>query len=385
MKKIIVSILLLSLVGSAGFYAYLYFMKEGESLKAIAPQGAIGYVQFSDIEKNVEYVKETQLWQDLKKIDYDVILQKSDLTSAQRIFYQFFKEQVIPNTENPIVENFFSRDTALVIYPISLSSLEMSQLSPQNANAIIARLFSGLMLFTRVDPKVKFVDLFTSFLERFTNDISVSKEKYKNKTIHLISVEQIGLTFGLVRVDDVFVIGLGQQRIKEAIDVLKKDAPSLTEDPNFKKISESFVSQSGFEMAFDLEKFFILFEEQAKKIMQLNKEASGGTAKKIDEFFKGVTGLKGIGISSALGTIDQIKMDVFFDEKQLNTTMKQYLASCSSSENKTIAFVPQDVLGYQWTGCFDLLAYWDQVRGEMDQAKEGSRVQENFSAFEAKM
>ena len=51
--------------------------------------------------------------------------------------------------------------------------------------------------------------------------------------------------------------------------------------------------------------------------------------------------------------------------------MADYYRNCRSMENQTLAFVPKDVIGYQWGACLDLGAYYNEIMKELEGSESG--------------
>jgi len=77
----------------------------------------------------------------------------------------------------------------------------------------------------------------------------------------------------------------------------------------------------------------------------------------------------------------QAKTQLTYNLKEMKSEQADLLA-CPAGENRTIHFVPTDILGYQWSNCFKLEHYWRQIS---DEVKQLDPSQSKINEFEGKI
>ena len=68
--------------------------------------------------------------------------------------------------------------------------------------------------------------------------------------------------------------------------------------------------------------------------------------------------------------LSKIRLKVFFDPAALSPDRSADF-TCAPSENKTIGFIPADIIGYQWDNCFNMEQMWTELKSRMEKTSAG--------------
>lgn len=365
MKKIIIVILCLGVIG-AGIGIYLHMQKKGESIEAILPGDALLYVHLNDVEENLATISSMPLWKVIAGIDYDSLIKKSSLNPQQMMFINLIRGQFSEVLDNPLAKRMFGREVAFALFlpqvDVATLAQDMKALNPQ----VIEKLFSGLFLVTRIDPDLQFAEFISRFFKQYGANVSQGMSEYKGETIRTITLTDIGVKFGAVRLNDLLVMGIGETVARTVVDVVKGDKRSLAQDPRFLKAQAAVLDPSGMDGFVNLEVILQTIKNQTEKILnamggqeqdlQVRTQWQDGLAK--------VSGFKTFAFSSQLTPLMKFNGYVFFNPEEFDPDYAP-LYTCPAGPNETIGFVPREVLGYQWSNCFKLDHYWRQIKKEL--------------------
>ncbi|HQP10774.1 MAG TPA: DUF3352 domain-containing protein, partial [Candidatus Omnitrophota bacterium] len=382
MKKIIVIALCVA-IGIVAVGILLKTRTKGLAIESVLPQKPLVYVKLNDVEKNMKEISALPLGQALINADYDLLTRQNIITPQQGAFLQLIRTKMSEISTNPVMKQLFGREVAVAIYPLKqdMGELveEMKILNPQ----LVSELLSGVFLVTRVDPNVQFAEFFTRYLTQLGAKVSQGQVEYKEETLRTIFISGDPMRLAFVRLDDLLVIGISEATIRESIDVYKQGSHSLAKDPQFAKIRSSFLDPSSTVGFLDFETFWTLLKKQIQDIAGLSAPGPEKDViqKDLDDAFKRVDGFKTITMSSQLAQVIKVSSHVFFDPDELDAKYENFY-TCPAKVNETINFVPQDVLGYQWSNCLDLSYYWEESKREMLQK---GAPESALSEFEAKI
>lgn len=367
MKKIIVFLLCVAVIIGIGVGVFLKTKKSKFGVENILPQDVSIYVQFQDVEKNFEELTSMPIWKGMSNIDFDGLMKKNGWDGQQGMFLSLIKNQISDIVNNPLAKRLFGNEVAIAIYPLDgdlkLFTDDLKVFNPK----VIEELLSGLFLVTRVDADVQFAEFVSRFFKQFGSNVSQEQVEYKGEVIRTITVAGIGIKFGIVRLNDLLVIGIGEKAARISVDVYKRDKPSLAEDPQFAKIQNRFLKPSGMTGYFNFVELMKEFKNQGEKLISLGEGATGNVDLQVqwEKALSRMAGLKAFAFSSQLTPIIRVDSRLVFDPGALDAEYAP-LYTCPSGENKTIRFTPQGVLGYHWNNCFKLDYYWGQIVKEME-------------------
>lgn len=377
MKKLII-ILFCIVIAAVGITVYLQTQKEESSIENILPEGALVYVQLNDIEKNLKQMASMPFWKAISGINYDLLTRKNIIIPKHKAFIDLFRTQASQIVKSPMTKKLFGREVAFAVYPfdkdIGALVQEMKSFNP----GIIEEVLSGGFLATRIDPDVQFAELLSRSFSQYGANVSQGQIEYKGEIIRTITLSKVGVKFSFVRLNDVLVFGMGERAARMSIDAFKGNKPSLAQDPQFVEARSTFRGSSGMVGFLDFEIFMNLLKDQTKNLAGLaGGESEGMRARQqLEDVLAKMSGIKTLAFSSELGPIMKFNTRLLIDPRKTHPEYAHFY-TCPSQVNKTINFIPKEVLGYQWSNCFDLDYYWKEIKKEVERTSTAAlRVDE---------
>ncbi len=370
MKKLIIIVLCVA-IAAVGAFVFLKQQERGSAIENILPKGPLAYVQLNDVEKNLRKMSSIPFWKTIGSINYDVLIQKNVIGPQHKMLLDLIRTQFSQVLSHPMTKKLFGQQVALAIYPLDkdVDALvkDMKTFDPM----IIEELLSGLFLVTRVDPDVQLAEFLSRAFSKYGDNVSQGQVEYKGETIRTITIANVGVKFSFVRLKDVLVFGIGEKATRMSIDAYKGSKPSLAEDPQLAEALLTARDPSSMVGFFDFAVLLKTLRDQSENLSGLAGE--GSESDKVQERWNDVlskmSGLKTFAFSSGLEPIMRFNARFLTEPAKLDPEYAS-LYTCPSQTNKTIKFVPEAVLGYQWSNCFDLNYYWKELKKEMEQTDE---------------
>jgi len=372
MKKTILIFILLALIAAAGIGGYLYFNKPKDMLTDVLPQSPLAYVQFSDVEQGLKKLATMPVWISIRDLNYDLLQKESAGQGKQWQILKMVRDQILAITSSPVSKKLFGNEVAFAVYPpdkeIDVYLSDIKSMDP----ALAEELFAGFRLLTRVDRDVQLAEFTARFFNQFGDNVTRGEEVYKDETVHTITINNLGIQFGLVRLNDIMIIGIGGKAARSSIDVYKKDQSALSLDPQFVRLKKEYLEPSQLTALFNFKALGRFLEKQMESFMRVS---AGGDEQDFrrqgEEFMAQLSGFETLGISSQLEPVVRVSYHMLFDPKKLNPDFAE-IYTCPARENQSIRFIPKDVLGYQWNNCLNLGHYWQQLKMEMAQRPDST-------------
>lgn len=365
MKKWIL-VLVVVLMAGIGAGIFWQMQKARFSIEGVLPQGALLYVQLRDVEQNLNEMASMPFWQAVRDIDYDLLEKKGALSPQQGLFIRRIEGWLSEVATNPLSKRLFGRDVALAVYPPFQDMNALMRGTEILNPKVVEGLLSGIFLVTRVDPDVQFAELVSRLFNQHDANLSRGQLEYKGEIIHTITISNVGIKFGVVRLKDLLVIGVGEEAARLSVDVFKRDRPALAQDPRFDRVRKTFLAPSDMTGFFDFETFLALLKGQADKLIGLAGEDAESAMAQAQwrDILARMAGFKTLGFSARVAPLMKFSNYLLFEPGELSAEYAP-LYTCPPEENKTIRFIPKDVLGYEWSNCFQLDYYWGEIKKEL--------------------
>lgn len=381
MKRTIVIVLGAVFLACIGAGVFFYVSKPEVSPETVLPEGALFYVQCSDLKSALAKITSTRFWEMMKGLDYDFMMKSAGIRPEYRRIIKAVQEQISNPSIGAILEKFLGKEFALAIYPMELDPARISLLNKGEIVAALEQFLSTIVLVTRVGADVQVME---SLFDQLSN-LETETVKYEGHDIRLIVIPGAGVRIGFVRIKDFLIVGLGDRVLRRGVDVYRGKEETLAHDAFFRRVKGRFGGSWELNGYMDLSKMLGFFKGLVKNLKEQVSEggsAAGGMGhgrtryilRQLDNLFGQADAMEIFGFGARSGVVSEFKFDLFFDKGKVSPDMAALLA-CPASENKALAFVPQDIMGYQWSNCFDLEDMWNQFKKEITQAQEhGSPV-----------
>ena len=379
MKKLITLIVILLILGGA---AYFIFGLPGVSRlqpEAVLPEDALVYIHLEDVSGALEALKAMPLWQALGKINYKEISQTAQEPQLDLFIQQFKNWTHNPQTKQ-VFDTFFSKEVAVGLYPGNgdLNKLDLNAID--NLPQFLDTMVPNVYIVARVAADVQVAELASRAVSKFGDNMQKTSVNYKNYAIQILTEPKSQLHMAYVRIKDLLIIATSKEAIQKSIDAFLKATPALKDNPSLKNALASADSKAHLQTFWNMKQTFGLFENTARKAL-----AQAGSnvqdQKAVEDYFNVMRAFDYMGSSATWGALTKVRTSIHYDAGKLSAQARPHYADCRSLENRSLVFVPNNVLLYEWGACLDLKAYWDKGMEELH-AKNGAAAQQTIAAYE---
>lgn len=348
MKRTILAVISTVLILALVFVIYRTFIYK-LPIEEVIPAGPIFYMRVCDVEKNFEKFKVAQLWGNIKNIKVELLMKESGATEEQISQYKKLKTKLSRFTSGFLLNEFFGNEVALAIYPTNMEEL--------NANTLL-NIASDFILVTRIKTRAEFIEFISTLSSKFGNKIVNTKfEKYNGYEIAIIDLSD-ELSISYIKVKDLLVIGLGKKAVYACLNVVTKKSVPLSQDKDYKSAIRDLPKKT---QVISYQNFSLLYSglKQFLDLAVQNNMIPSQKQVQITEDLNKLSGFKTAVYVSEAGEVIKNKLVFTFDKYRIDPIfMKTY--SVRPQENRTLKFVPKNIIGYHWTNCFDAEFSWDQ-------------------------
>ncbi|MBU4333834.1 MAG: DUF3352 domain-containing protein, partial [Candidatus Omnitrophica bacterium] len=339
----------------------------------------------SAIKDNIDRIGATKLWKEISRVDYRSLMKESGADKKQIMMADLIISQLGSSNTQQILEYFFNDEVAFLIYPSGIDLSKITEFSEDTAAAIIEKLLTNVALVFRAGEEVQLADAISQVFNDFGAKVERGQIRYNKHTLYMIKVPSIGMEINYAKIDDIIIAGIGDVVAKRSYEVLDGTLPPLSKDARFSQASKKFYLDSDLEIYVNINKSIDLLHSQAKSLISLiakntqkviKADDKSGDSKiaqqnislaesRVDEFFKQLAGFNSIAASVKWEGLYESNFSLFFDKSRLSAELaKTY--SCPASTNKSLNFIPEDAIAYQWVNCLDLAVIWDQMQKQID-------------------
>ncbi len=356
--KVVLLIFLVLIVIVGGVFLYKRSTTPPLTVNAILPQQPVLFFHVKNIEQNLNEMSQTKFWKIMSGIDYIRIMREGGMDEKLIERYAQMKSQVFSEEFKLFMNMFFGREIACAVY-----SPEGSLVDSENMLNVVSKMY----IVTRLKPKVKFAEKFSGLLEKVDPNIVVEEVEHEKHKFYMISTKGMPFKICYTRIQDFLIIGLSEEVARKTIEIYKEKIPALKEDSLYQQVNSGATPQA------DL----LAYMNYARLVGDLKKQIMGWLGapedvhdvlrQQIDETFKQSSGFQTVSFSALLNPELKLKLNVYYNPAELAPEIKP-LYECQAQDNGTLQFVPQEVLGYQWSPCYDLDAYWRQSQDDLQRA-----------------
>ncbi|HOY08582.1 MAG TPA: hypothetical protein PLB05_00710 [Candidatus Omnitrophota bacterium] len=374
MKKVFLIVLMIAVIGlvAGGIFLYWQSTRPPLAVEAILPPQPLIFVHMKDIEKNLDEFSQTRFWQILKGIDYIKYIKESGGNEEALERYNTMMKQLFSEEMKIFVKTFLGKEVVLAVYPGKENSLDS-----QNMMEVASQTF----LVTRLKPELKFAEKFSGLMGKIDPNISVEEVNYEKNKIYLISVKGAPFKIGYTRIKNLLVVGINDQAARRCIDIYKKkDSASLRADADYLRVRSHAHQDADFLGYMNFVKLIEDLKAQIVGWLAANGEDSALFLKQVEDSFRQAKGFQMMSLSALPGPQTRLKLDIHYDRDALEPDVRP-LYECAPQENASLQFIPRDVLGYQWSPCYDFEYYWQQAPEKMGDALLAKGVEADPEEF----
>ncbi|GEM_PF-2732295 len=368
MKKIIlwvvISIFFVGVTGAACFY----LLRKKVQPEQILREDVLGYVRVNNPQEDLQKFMAAPLWKTFTQLDFDLLQQKKFITAKQRFFMDWLKNE-LPRVSSEIsFKTVLGREMVISFYAPEQFNFNSSEGEPATLKAQwLGEILSNIAIIGRVEPQFQLIEFLSGFSNQFFQYVATESVEYKKHTIYLITLRNTNIQLGFTRIKDLLIIGLGDKMARRSIDVFEGSSPALATDKEFKKLIQNYSKPvSGF--------FYGNIQKTAEIAQNYFNENNSSPSSQLSgkDFFKAISGFTRIGASVHWAKLSMFKGNILYDADQTDPSLKQTHTSCAPRENKTVSFIPKEVLIYQWGNCIDFNYYWEEIQKEIKKTETSS-------------
>ncbi|MFT7538048.1 MAG: hypothetical protein ACI9F2_000188 [Lysobacterales bacterium] len=360
-------LILLLIIGLGGGYYYYQSQRMQESgFDQVLPENPVVYIEINDVAKNIEYIKTLKVWKDLKDIDLDAVSKKGKNLAKmpEANILDKIKEKMPDETTKQLLMKGFGDDVVIALYESNIDLVSILQMQ-EVAEGVLADALSGLYVVTRIGADLQLADSLNSMFDIFGTRGDIETNDFNGQKYHEVFIDDVPFNGFYTRHKDMIVLSFSEEGIHKAINVIHEKEKALADDADFQKSKESRL-ESYFSYS-NLESLSKLVEEAAKL------DTTEGTSTQVQQAVAKVKGLKSAVFTGVIGMKMRSNFSINYDQASMDRDHAQMLKKCVNYTNKTLAYIPENVMAYQWSGCMD----WE---GMLNQA-DGQAGVDNFQKF----
>lgn len=350
MRKTIVVLIILILVGSAGAYLYLKKPAGGtRDMASILPADTVAVIRVCELKKQIDRFKAGKMGQSLASIDLPRLMTAMEVPANQQQEVMNGIDRFRQTVESAWFDTLFGQDIAVTVQRSPLDTTRLAAGDPEllkEAVTIVAR------------PKQPALVL-ESLNTMFASQLNIQTEPYKEWTINRFDPEE-GVTVYYALTQGLMVAGLSPAPVQRSLDQSLDEATSLVQQPAYRKYCADLykTGQTDFIIYLNLAD---MMETLMAAVEQADMDQAEAAAVKNQlAQLQGIETINCAGYDDG-GPLVSWKTIVGIDRQHMSPTLIQ-TTRIAPSANPTLKHVPADVLLYSWQNNFDLSLYWRQLQ-----------------------
>lgn len=389
MKKILIGAMVVLLAG-AGYYWFTQKTEsQGIEIEEILPSDPAFVFEARDIQTNWKKFAATPFWLKIEKLDWDGFFQNTAESPENYEKYLEFKKSFSELSSNSYLQKFFDKQLAVVAYSTKIDFQQLAFGHKEDFLQTFQNIFSSVVVVSRIPLDMQVMELISRFPKTLGSDITSDTVTYKGQNIQRIITSE-GLVIAYVRFEDVMVMGLGEDAARNSIDAFLGETETLAQDQRYKEAKSSTLSESAWWTYVNIKNSFDFLKADFAGLQNAIPQQNGvDGAPNVDQIWKQMeknfSGLYWYSLSSSFVKALDIKGSMNFKIQEINPDIRGFYQNCRPVENASLAYIPKDVVGYNWGSCMDLNLYWEQIQKEMGRTNSQGVSAEQIAAMEQKL
>lgn len=373
MKKVVIFIVILAVLVGAGIFFLQHrtgitvFQTQKFEIAEVLPENPVLYYEVQDVRENLERLVGTPFWKALALVDWQMLI--ATQTSPQKAAMTVKVVSELLNNPEQLegLEKFLGQDIGFAVYPFEVNIAALQRGDPNMFREISKRVGESLYIVTRLGAEAQLAEYLSGSFNEFGNSVSIEEFMYKDQSIKLAKFTGANVEIAFTRIKDLLVISLDKFAIQRAIDVNQGEVGSLDADANYGLTRSTFVADN--DMRAYVNSQFVI-KTIADSLVKMSEQEGVDPAQvqaQVDQTFQAIRGFRSVGISGAWTDLWQTKVDFHYNLEEMDPKVAQYYRSCSNAANASVALIPKETMAYQWSHCFDLQYYWDEMKLGMEE------------------
>lgn len=358
---------LLLVVVLAAVMAYVLLRPRSLNITATMPSGAMVYARLDHLLVHIKELRSSKFWAGISQVNVPDILIHEGIPDTQVSLYGQWRDSIHGIITNPVFQQIFGREAALAIYP------------PEQGftNGNWPASYSGLLIAARPEAKTRLTEVLAAAWSRHSKEWKTSQTRYKNVGLTQVRFKGEYPSVFYVRLNDLVFFALDERLLYRLIDVSTSGQGAIGQMELFEKSAVHFYPQSNGEFFIDVPRareFLIqnlttLLGPQKDQQVQFMRSRMEGLLNASDGIHAGAA-------SFLAQRPLRAKWSLFFDPQKSPPELKRR-NDCEPSAGPLMGMVPKDVILYQWMGCLNLAAQYQQFEANRQASAKEERVKEN--------
>ncbi len=325
----------------------LYFLVTVQTAKITAadflPDDVLVSMEQRDLGELYDDFKDSRFGSVLAGIDYVKIATSLELDPAEIDTIKDIRHQLVEFMGSPVFNEFLGREFTLALVPFPAAALEV----PEQMTA------NSLLLISKPRHNTDILELLSSLFTKQLEQTSIQHGQYQLKQFLI----EDGMTVTVATIEGYVIAAFNEQLIKESLDRFDSKQNSLAYNQEYMRLRAEFVEAKLFTYISTP----ALYRQANRWTEDLDQDQKENIQKTIDQW-KGWEGLA-FGAWKEKNAVRD-KAVVLFSKEQLDPLVAR-MCAVSPVDNKTLAMIPADILGYYWTNTFDMQIFWEIFIREM--------------------
>lgn len=224
MKKYIIAVLVLTLVGGAAAWYYLRPPASRLAPSRVLPQSTLLAVELVNLEQTMDRLRKGTLAQKLRSIDVPEVMAALDFPPEKIEDFEKGIEAFLSTVKSPLFRELFGQKVALALLPPDEAATPAGPLS---------QLMDSAVLVSRPRHRADLVELLT---QAFTKNLQCATQRYGDHEIKSLAFED-GFTLHYAQVEDLLVASCSLPRLHSCLDLTKPGTVTLAALPSYCDLS----------------------------------------------------------------------------------------------------------------------------------------------------
>ncbi len=381
-KKIGIVLIVISVIVLIDIVIFWYLHRSKLKPEDMLPAGAITTIYVKDASGMINSFHHSKFWKTLSSIDFNLLLKRKILDPRIGDIIKFLKAPPGGVATKAILREIFNSEMMIGIYPIGFNASHIDKIKSPVTSKIKNELFSSVFIVTRLSPGTVIMTLLPDYIKKFAKDIMIERLEYKGYNVTVIHLKRQKMSFSYVKLKNFLIIGTGDDAARMCIDAFSGVRSPLSSDEVYRRSIKESLSMSSFDFYFNIQALYNMLKEQGDEIVNwIDKQTGfrdsidGGEQnvnveernkqikKELKQAFRKIKGFDSFILSMKSNDNIFIKLDVLFNKDKLVREIRQNFL-CPPIVNKTVSFIPKNVLMYQWFSCVDLTSLLSTRRGK---------------------
>ena len=350
MRKGIVAVIVLALLGSAGAYVYFYQpFARPPALISLLPGDTLAMVRICRLKEQIQRFKTGRMGRSLARVDMPRVLALLQVSERDRTEFMQFSEAFKNALNSAWFDLLFGQEMVVALQGSALHLNAAGQFDRQQWR-------EAVIFVSRPKQPTRVLESLNSM---FARQLQVGSESFQQWKINHFALDP-GLSIYYALTDGMLVAGLSPKSVQRCLEQSLDETGSLLQAAAYKAHCAGLYKDGQTDL--------IAFAD-TRTALDLGRQAVAKAAEKQPDLAalkKQLADLNGLeSINVALyddgGPLVQAATVVGIDRRRMSPIMARAFGS-KPETNPTLRRIPMDALVYAWQNTFDLNLYWQQFQ-----------------------